>query len=237
MKTLLSGAAALAAGSIVFWGSPAQADPVPEGPVRMYLKDHADLPLDVDGDGVRLATEFDLWTLRAPEALVDLGEYQIVHVESGRCLAADTSGGGETAPVALADCAGSEPWTVVFDDVPSNSDFRFLTPDGYFLGLEDDAEAVHGVEVMAVLPESGASRHFQEWLFAAPPDEPSTPPPSEPPTTTVESAPETETPGQPQLPTTGTGLGAALGGGAVAVAGGAALVLWLHRRRALRSEW
>ncbi|WP_158299672.1 RICIN domain-containing protein [Glycomyces paridis] len=237
MKSLLFGAAVATAGSIAFWGAPAHADPVPEGPVRIYLKDHEGLPLAQEDGAVRLTALHDLWTLRSVEALQDLGEYQIVHDESGQCLSTDTSGGGETAPVFLADCGEADDWTVVYDDVPSNNDFRFISTDGYFLGLEHDADAVEGVRVEAVKPASGASRHFQEWLFAAAPDTPSSPPPSETPSTEVSTSPAEATPAQPQLPTTGAGLGAVLGAGAVALAGGVALVLWWQRRRALRSEW
>ncbi|MEU6249788.1 LPXTG cell wall anchor domain-containing protein [Glycomyces sp. NPDC047010] len=219
--------------------APAQAaDPVPEGPVRMYLKDHEDLPLAQQDGAIRLTAEADLWTLRPVEALQDLGEYQIVHDGDGKCLSTDTSGGGETAPVFLAECSGADAWTVIFDDVPSNSDFRFITTDDYYLGLAHDADAVEGAEVVSVALGDGASpsRHFQEWLFAAVPPETPSPSPSEE-VSSSEAPSTTPAAAQPQLPTTGAGLGAAIGAGAVALAGGAALVLWWQRRRALRGQW
>ncbi|MEU5869968.1 LPXTG cell wall anchor domain-containing protein [Glycomyces sp. NPDC047369] len=236
MKALILPIFALAAAALVP-AAPAQAaDPVPEGPVRMYLKDHEDLPLGQKDGAVRLTADADLWTLRAVEALQDLGEYQIVHEADGKCLSTDTSGGGETAPVFLADCASADAWTVVFDDAASNSDFRFITTDDYYLGLAHDADAVEGAEIVAVDLADGASpsRHFQEWLFAAVPPETPSPTPSETPSEAVSTTPPAA---QPQLPTTGAGLGAAVGAGALALAGGAALLLWWQRRRALRSDW
>ncbi|MFB9660640.1 RICIN domain-containing protein [Glycomyces mayteni] len=237
MKALILSFFATAAAALVPAVPAHAADPVPEGPVRMFLKDHQDLPLAQKDGAVRLTAEGDLWTLRAVEALQDLGEYQIVHESDGKCLSTDVSGGGETAPVFLAECDSADVWTVVFDDVPSNSDFRFITTDDYYLGLAHDADAVEGAEVVSVDLADGASpsRHFQEWLFAAVPPETPSPSPSE---EVSSEAPSTTPPAaQPQLPTTGAGLGAAIGAGAVALAGGAALVLWWQRRRALRSDW
>lgn len=230
--------ATLAAAAALLPAAPAQAaDPVPDEPVRMYLKDHPDLTLAQQNGAVRLAADGDLWTLRAVEALQDLGEYQVVRESDGKCLSADVSGGGETAPVFLADCAGADAWNVVFDDAQSNEDFRFIGTDGYYLGLTDDADAVEGAEVVAVALGDGASpsRHFQEWLFAAVPPETLPPTPSETPSS---EAPSTTPPAaQPQLPTTGAGLGAVFVAGAVALAGGAALLFWWQRRRAFRSDW
>jgi LPXTG-motif cell wall-anchored protein len=167
-----------------------------------------------------------------------------VHDDSGRCLSTDTSGGGETAPVLLTDCADAISWQLVYDPTPSHRDFRFVTTDGYFLGLEDDADAEEGAEVLAVNPETDTSKHFQEWLFADAP--PPSDPPTDPPTSTPPSSPapsespsvpaESESP-KPTLPTTGAGVGIGIGAGIVALAGGAALVLWWQRRRVLRSEW
>lgn len=228
----------LAAAAVLLAAVPAQAaGPVPDEPVRMYLKDHPDLTLAQQNGAIRLAADGDLWTLRAVEALQDLGEYQIVHDGDGECLSADVSGGGETAPVFLADCADADAWTVVFDDASSNEDFRFIGTDGYYLGLADGDDAVDGAEIVAVALGDGASpsRHFQEWLFAAVPPETPSPTPSETPSS--EAPPTTPPAAQPHLPTTGAGLGALLGAGAVALAAGAALLLWWQRRRALRSDW
>lgn len=235
MKALITFVLSAAAAVLVPAAPAPAADAVPAGPVRMYLKDHEDIPLGQQGGAARLTADGDLWTLRAVEALQDLGEYQVVHESDGKCLSADVSGGGGTAPVFLADCAGASVWNVVFDDDPSKMDFRFILADGYYLGLAQDADAVEGAEIVAVALGDGASPsfHFQEWRFAALP--PETTPPSETPSS---EAPSTTAPAaRPQLPTTGAGLGAALGAGAVALAGGTALLLWWQRRRAFRSDW
>lgn len=226
---------AAAAALLVLWGAPAQAQTVPEGPVAIYLKDHQDLPLDADGTGIRLSADHDLWTLRPAEALMPLGARQIVHDETGRCLTADTVGGGETAPVLLADCADAVAWELVYDDRDSHRDFRFVAPGGYHLGLEDNG-AVEGARVLAVRTDSASTLHSQEWQFAAT-DVPPTAPPSAPPSAPVSSAPPAEAVAQPKLPQTGAGVGVAAGAGAVALLGGAALVVWWQRRRALRSHW
>lgn len=242
-------AAAFAAALPVLWGSPALAqsetEPAPEAelettapaipaePLKLYLKDHPDLPLDADGDALRLSGDHDLWTLQRidpgpAEALIDLGEYLIVHEGTGRCLTADTASGEEVVPTVLGDCADATAWRLVFDDRTNFQDFRFTTADGYFLGLADDVQAEEGVSINAVLPETGRSHHFQEWLFAlAPEDAPSTAP--------EEAAPSPEP--APKLPTTGLAFGAAAGVGAFALAAGAVLVLWWQRRRVLRSDW
>ncbi|MEU5154828.1 hypothetical protein [Glycomyces sp. NPDC021274] len=223
-------------------GGAAYAQNVPAGAVKMFLKDHEDLPLAASEDGAHLTADPHLWRLVAVEAFQELGRYQLVHDDSGRCLSADTTGGGETAPVFLIDCADAIAWEVVFDTVPANSDFRFITADGYFLGLADGSEAEEGAEVLAVQLETGTSRHFQEWLFAAPPPGPTpsaSPSPSAPAPSENQSSPSPVESGSPKptLPTTGAGLGLGVGAGVVAVAGGAALVLWWQRRRALRADW
>ncbi|MDN3238703.1 RICIN domain-containing protein [Glycomyces tritici] len=233
-------AAAVAAACLIAtaFGGTAQAQNVPSGAVKVYLKDHPTLPLAASEDGARLTADHHLWRLVAVEALQGLGAYQLVHDDSGRCLSADTGGGGETAPVFLIECADAISWELVFDPLPSHSDFRFVTADGYFLGLADGSDAEEGAEVLAVKPETGASRHFQEWLFEAPPvNPPSSPPPSSPAPSESPSVPAASESPKPTLPTTGAGLGLGIGGGAVALAGGAALVLWWQRRRALRSDW
>ncbi|MCD0445209.1 LPXTG cell wall anchor domain-containing protein [Glycomyces sp. A-F 0318] len=234
MASRLLRSAAAASVPLVLWGAPAQAaDPIPEGPVELHLKDHPELPLDAEGGEIRLSAVHDLWTVRTPEALVPLGGHQIVHDESGQCLTADTSGGGETAPVLLADCADALTWDVVYDDLPSHQDFRFITADGYYLGLESN-DAVEGARVLAVDVDSG-TLHSQEWQFAAA-DVPPPAPPSESPSAPASSAPPTETAAR-TLPQAGTGAGVAAGAGAAALLGGAALVVWWQRRRALRSHW
>ncbi|MQM27185.1 LPXTG cell wall anchor domain-containing protein [Glycomyces albidus] len=235
MKARIACAAALAAAALLGSAAAAQAEPVPEEPSRLFLKDHEDIPLAVSGGEAVLSADADLWTLRAVEALLDLGEYQIVHDESGQCLTADTSGGEAAVPVVLADCADAVAWGVVYHDVPSHRDFRFTGPDGYFLGLLDDASAVEGAAVLAVAPETDHSLHFQEWRFAAA----DAPPPTSAPPNEAVSASEaaTSAAAQPKLPSTGGAAGAAVGAGAVALAGGTALVLWWQRRRALRSHW
>ncbi|WP_198667018.1 RICIN domain-containing protein [Glycomyces dulcitolivorans] len=227
MKALILRICAITAVALVAWPAPARAQTLPEDPAKLFLKEHEDIPLAVQGGAAVLSADFDLWTLRPVEAMQDLGEYQIVQDSSGQCLTADTSGGEETVPVVLADCADALAWTTVYNDAPAQQDFRFTTADGYFLGLADDASAVEGAPILAVDPESDQSRHFQEWLFATPPPESPSPTPSE----------STSPPPQPQLPTTGTALGALGAAGAVALAGGAALVLRHQRRRALRGHW
>ncbi|GAA2283706.1 hypothetical protein GCM10009853_042840 [Glycomyces scopariae] len=248
MKALILRTSAVTAVSVLAWAAPAQAQPqtLPVEPVKLYLKEHEPIPLAEEGGAIVLSADFDLWSFRSVEAFQEIGEFQIVHDESGRCLTADTSGGEETEPVALADCADAITWTAEYDDRPGFDDLRFATGDGYFLGLADGVAAVQGAAVLAVEPESGNSRHFQEWLVKGEieePPPPTSPPPSESPSPSPsESAPPSETtpgspseqPGTPKLPTTGAGLGMAVGAGAVALAGGAALVLWWQRRRALR---
>jgi LPXTG-motif cell wall-anchored protein len=238
MASLFLRSAAAAAALLVLWGAPAHAQTVPEGPVRIFLKDHEDLPLAADDTGVRLSAVGDLWTLQPAEALVPLGGYRLVHDESGQCLTADTSGGGETAPVALADCAGAVVWSVVYDDRTAHYDYRFATPDGYHLGLETN-DAVEGARVRTVKVDPDQTLHSQEWQFAG--GDAPTPPPSETPSGPGQSATvpgsDTSSPALPMLPQTGVGMGVAAGAGAVALLGGAALVLWWQRRRALRSVW
>lgn len=226
-----------AAIAVPLWAAPASAQtgPLPAEPTVVYLKDHVDIPLAWTDTGARLTAAFDEWTFRSVEALIDLGNYQIIHEDTGQCLTTDTSGGAETVPVALADCADALTWQIVFNDAPTHRDFRFKTPDGYFLGLEDGDDAAEGAEVLAVKPESGASQHHHEWNLAVlgAPVVPEPPSPSESPSAEVSASPAA----QSKLPATGAGLGAAIGASAVALTGGAALVLWWQRRRALRSHW
>jgi hypothetical protein len=245
--------AATAAAAFVLsasFGGGAHAGAIPEEPSKLHLKGFGDIPLaEVDGV-LRLTEDFDLWRLVAVESLQDFGEYQIIHDESGQCLTADTSeesaaADTETAPVSLVDCADAAAWQVGFDDAASKSDFRFETAEGYFLGVEYGTDPAEGVEVSAVEPRGAKSKHFQEWMFAAPPVEtPSSPAPTTPPASESEPEPEPETESESEsespkasLPVTGTALGAGIGGGVVALLGGTALVLWWQRRRALRSEW
>jgi len=141
MTSLLLRSAALTAASLVLWGSPAQAGPVPEGPVWMHLKNYPDLPLAwVEGEGARLQAAGSAWVLEPvqEEALVGVGEFRIVHDESGECLDAGELYDGVHAKLDLVDCADADPWTVTYDTAVSNSDFRFATPEGYLLGLEHD---------------------------------------------------------------------------------------------------
>jgi hypothetical protein len=249
MKTILLKAAVVSAAILLAAGAPAQAQPVPDGAVRLYLKDHQNLPMAAVDGAPRLTTQGDFWELSGDEAtddLQDLGEYQIVHHDSGQCLVADTGGGGATAPISLADCAGAHSWTIVYHD-PGHKDFRFVAPGDYLLGLRERSDAVEGAEVLAVRTAPSDSMHFHEWLTGAGTE--ATPPPNgtTPPNETTPMADpdaEAESPsgspsGSPKstLPTTGAGLGVGIGAGAVALAGGAALVLWWQRRRALRSDW
>lgn len=240
MKSPMRYAAATAAACLIAtaFGGAAHAQAVPSNAVKLFLKDHETLPLAATADGAHLTADYHLWRLVPVEAMQELGEYQLVHEESGQCLTADT-GGGETVPALLVECADAIAWEVVFDTTPANSDFRFITADDYFLGLADGSEAEEGAEILAVKPETGASRHHQEWLFAPPPppSPPTSPPPSSPAPSESPSSPAPSASPQPTLPTTGTGLGLGIGAGAVALAGGAVLVLWWQRRRALRSDW
>lgn len=249
MKTLLLKAAAAAAVILPAAGAPAHAElvpegPVPEGAVKLYLKDHQDLPMAAADGKPRLASSGDLWELSG-EAMQDLGEFKIVHQASGQCLAADTSGGGEAVPVSLVDCADAHTWTIVYHN-PGHKDFRFVAPGDYLLGLRERSDAVKGAEVLAIHSAPGDSMHFHEWLTESgteatpPPGEitpapgESTPPPGEDPST---SSSEAAAVPAASLPTTGATLGAGIGAGIVALAGGTALVLWWQRRRALRSDW
>lgn len=240
MKTMSSLGAAVAAALLLLWGAPAQADTVPDGPVELYLKDHRNLPLaEADGD-VRLTSDSDLWVVEGDEALLNLGEFKIVHHESGRCLAADTSGGGEAIPVALVDCSAAHTWEIVYQK-PGHRDFRFVAPNGYLLGLLERSDAAEGAEILAVRSAPSDSMHFHEWLMDESgaledtPDAITSPPNGE--AVADPASPDASPVSSPALPTTGVGLGAAIAAGAVAVGGGAALVLWWQRRRALRSDW
>ncbi|WP_205327910.1 RICIN domain-containing protein [Glycomyces sp. YM15] len=254
MKTTLFKAAVVSAAILLAAGAPAQAQPVPDGAVRLYLKDHQNLPMAAVDGAPRLTAQGDFWELSGDEGLQDpgdlrdLGEYQIIHRDSGQCLVADTGGGGATAQVSLADCAGAHSWTIVYHD-PGHKDFRFVAPGDYLLGLRERSDAVAGAEVLAVREDPSDSMHFHEWLAGAGTE--ATPPPNEatPPneTTPMSEVPseadpdaEAESPSsspKSTLPTTGAGLGVGIGAGAVALAGGAAFVLWWQRRRALRSDW
>jgi hypothetical protein len=237
VKTLLLKAAAFSAAILLTAGAPAHAQPVPDGAVKLYLKDHKNLPMAALDGVPRLTAEGDLWELGGDEAMQDLGEYQIIHDASGQCLVADTSGGGATAPVALADCVGAHTWKIVYHN-PGHQDFRFVAPGDYLLGLRERSDAVEGAEVLAVHSEPSNSMHFHEWLTEAGTE--ATPPPTSETTPMTEAPSESASPSappKPTLPTTGAGLGVGLGSGVVALAGGAALVLWWQRRRALRSEW
>jgi LPXTG-motif cell wall-anchored protein len=233
VKALLIRSALLAAAAAPLWAAPAQAEQLPSEPAQVHLKEHEAIPLAWTDTGLRLTADHDEWTFQPVEALIDLGAHLIRHEDTGQCLTADTSGGEETVPVTLADCADAIPWQVVFDDAPFHDDFRFVAPDGHFLGLEEDADVVEGAAVLAVLETTG-SKHHQEWRLAAPDAPPSeSPSPSLSPSTAASMSPAA----QPQLPNTGTGLGAAVGAGIVALAAGAALLMWWQRRRALRTHW
>jgi LPXTG-motif cell wall-anchored protein len=233
MRSLHPRAAALAAAALLPLAVPApvHAAELPGEPVLMHLKGHPELSLAWTGERAELAAEGDTWSFTPVEALRDLGSHLIVHEETGRCLsAAPATDGADTAPVTLADCADATRWTVVFDDVPAHEDYRFTTPEGRHLGIEDSAEAVEGAEVLLV--DTEASRHEQEWRFEAPPPEPepSTPPPAE------ETTPEPVPPAEPKLPQTGSGVAALGGAGLAAVAAGAVMLMW-WRRRTLRGQW
>ncbi|MEV3934915.1 hypothetical protein AB0K52_02880 [Glycomyces sp. NPDC049804] len=250
MKTLMLKAAAVSAAILLTAAAPAQADPVPDGAVRLFLKDHPKLPMAVVDGTPRLTDQGDFWELSGEAApLKDLGEIQIVHQASGQCLTADTSGGGATVPVVLADCANAIAWTIAYDKAPGHRDFRFVAAGDYLLGLRERADAVDGAEILAVRSDPGDSMHFHEWLTesqseATPPadPDPGDPDPGDPASdgaASEEVAPATSPEVVPAaaLPTTGAAVGAAIGSGATALAVGAALVLWWQRRRALRSDW
>lgn len=237
-------AAAFSAAILLTAAAPAQADPVPEGPVTLFLKDHPTLPMAVVDGAPRLSAGGDLWELGGEaKPMQDLGEFQIVHQGSRQCLTADTSGGGAAVPVTLADCADAISWTIVYDR-PGHKDFRFVAAEGYLLGLRERADAVDGAEVVAVRSDPSDSMHFHEWLTESQ-NEATPPPGADPgdPSSSEATSPEIEPVTSPEivpaaaLPTTGAGLGIAIGTGAVALGGGAALVLWWQRRRALRSDW
>lgn len=297
MKTIYSRGAAIAAAALLPWGMPtaAHAAEMPDEAVLMYLKNHAELPLAWTGEAVALSADGDAWTFRAVESFQDLGEYLIVHDESGRCLtlaeeADETTASGRTesaddaaaadlaeadeqaessgqggsseeaesadgpesyaqvegqapegkhkdkdvafAPVTLDECAGATEWAVVFDDAKVNEDYRFVTPDGLYLGLKPGADAVEGAEVFAVDVKS--SKHSQEWRFAVPHEPPPTeePSPSEEPSEPVGTTPVA----QPTLPQTGAGMTIVGAVGLTAVAAGAAMALW-WRRRTLHGDW
>ncbi|WP_030158085.1 RICIN domain-containing protein [Glycomyces sp. NRRL B-16210] len=235
MKSLLLSAAAAAA-VLAFWSAPAYAGPVPEGPTQIYLKDHPELPLDLVDDRAQLGTDPELWTfleIETEDRFDDLGNYQIVHEESGQCLTVDSSAAARTAPILLADCEEADVWTIIFDSLPSHVDYRFVADEHYYLGLEGNGDAVEGAEVLGVRIRSGNSLHAQEWRFGLATEQ-------FPPEQTVSSPPEEPSPSAvaaPQLPQAGAGLGAALGAGTVALAAGAGVLLWWQRRRALRAEW
>lgn len=232
MKSLLIPSALFAAVLAPLWAAPAQAEPLPAEPATVFLKHHEEIQLAWTDTGLRLTSEADEWSFVPVEALVDLGQYLIRHEDTGQCLTADFSGGEETVPVTLADCADALAWQAAFDDAPFHDDYRFAAPEGHFLGLEQDADVVEGAQVHAVLETTG-SKHHQEWHLAVPDA-----PPSESPTPSLSAeAPTSAAAAQPQLPSTGTGLGAVAGAGAVALAGGAALLMWWQRRRALRTHW
>jgi hypothetical protein len=245
MKMLMLKAAACSAAILLSAAAPAQADPVPDGGVKLFLKDHPDLPMTVADGGPRLSADGDLWELgEEAKPMQDLGETQIVHQATGQCLTADTSGGGATVPVMLADCATAISWTIVYDKAAGHRDFRFVAPGDYLLGLRERADAVDGAEVLAVRSDPSDSLHFHEWLTESLGE--ATPPPSADPSdpasseaTASEAVPATSAEVVPAaaLPTTGVGIGLAIGTGAAALAGGAALVLWWQRRRALRANW
>jgi LPXTG-motif cell wall-anchored protein len=225
--------ALLAAAVAPLWADPAQAEQLPSEPAQVQLKEHEAIPLAWTDTGLRLTADHDEWTFQPVEAFIDLGAHLIRHEDTGQCLTADTSGGEEAVPVTLADCADAIAWQAVFDGTENHHDFRFVAPDGHFLGLEEDTDAVEGAQVLAVLETTG-SRHSQEWRLAAPDAPPSeSPSPSLSPSAAASMSPAA----QPQLPSTGAGLGAAVGAGIVALAGGAALIVWWQRRRALRTHW
>lgn len=250
-------AALVAAAAVPLWAAAAHAQPVaqslPAESAKVFLKDHEDIPLAWTDGGARLTADYDAWTFQAVEALVDHGTYRIRHEETGQCLTADTSGGGKSAPVSLADCADAVAWNAVFDDTRGHDDYRFITPDGYHLGIQDRDDAVEGAEVLAVKLRANTTKHFQEWRLAvvgAPPpsESPSpgeSPTPGESPSLGGAPAPgETPSAGdatspvaQAKLPTTGAGLGITAAAATLAVAAGAVLVLWWQRRRVLRSHW
>ncbi|MFG3339004.1 hypothetical protein [Glycomyces sp. NPDC048151] len=227
-------------------------DGIPSGATLMFLKDHEDFQLAwSEGEGVHLTAEGgDRWRIEPvrEEALTEIGEFHVVHDDSGQCMdAGPLDPDGVHAHLDLVDCADAEPWSVVYDDVPSNADFRFATPEGYLLGLEHpeskeehSAVPTEGAEVFAL--DVPMSLHSHEWLFAEAmaPNPPTTPPATtQPPGETPSSpeAPETSASPKPTLPTTGTALGLGIGAGAAALVGGAVLVLWWQRRRALRADW
>jgi hypothetical protein len=245
MKTLMLKAAVVSAAILLSAAAPAQADPVPDGAVELFLKDHPELPMAVADGGPRLSSDGDLWELGGEaKPMRDLGETQIVHQTTGQCLTADTSGGGATVAVTLADCATAISWTIVYDKA-GHRDFRFVAAGDYLLGLHERADAVDGAEILAVHSDPGDSMHFHEWLTesqgeATPPPSPDPVDPTSNEATASEAVPETspeEVVPVAALPTTGAAVGVAVGSGAAALAGGAALVLWWQRRRALRSDW
>ncbi|MFC3494987.1 RICIN domain-containing protein [Glycomyces rhizosphaerae] len=234
----VSSAAAVAFILAVGSGAAAQAQSLPEGPVKLYLKEHVETPLGAADGSPRLTADYDQWRLRPVEAFQGLGSHQIVHADSGWCLTAD-AGGEDVVPVFLVDCADAVTWSIVYDDRQSHHDYRLITPDGHYLGTEANPEASEGAAVYAVRTDDGASLHSQEWLMEAASVE-VTPSPSSSEEQVSPSGDPSEDPSEspkPALPTTGTALGAGIGAGVVALAGGTALVLWWQRRRALRADW
>nr|WP_277605453.1 LPXTG cell wall anchor domain-containing protein [Glycomyces sp. L485] len=133
--------------------------------------------------------------------------------------------GGTTAPVELVDCAVATRWSAVFDERQSHQDWRFITPDGYYLGLDRLTEAL-GTEVL--VKEVPSSLHNQEWLLASIPEQAVSPP--------ADPAPRADPVAQPRLPQTGIGIAVVAAAGIAAVAAGAVLTLW-WRRRVIRTQW
>lgn len=248
----------LAIAFVALPAQPAAAQELPAEPVLLHLKDYEEFKLAWnEEEGVHLSAEPAAWRFEPvrEEALHDLGAHHLVLEGTGECLDAGAlAPDGVHAPLDVVDCAEAEPWTVVYDDLPSRVDYRLATPEGYLLGLgheesreEHSAVPTDGAEVFALDVED--SLHSHEWRLAvadAPPTSPPpTPPGSESPSerpseSSSEASPqapsESASP-MPALPVTGTALGLGAGAGVVAVAGGAALVLWWQRRRALRTDW
>ncbi|WP_025274980.1 hypothetical protein [Haloglycomyces albus] len=211
---------------------------LPDGQhVTVNLKDHPELPLGLDEDGLALTSEGDHWIIRdvtvAPDDDYDLQVSQVIHSETGRCLSAAESDVDAVSRPVLVDCPEATAWNVQVDWNKTPYDFAFFAPDGRTLQTEGHrAEPNEPVILRAPGECTKGTCHFEEWHVTFADEGPGAPVDHESPESSAQSKDE----GEPTLATTGLDMTVLAAATAFALLLAAGAVVFLRFQRT-KNNW